>query len=116
MVAVVAVPEVQLTLLVKSAVLVSEKVPTALNCCVSPTGRLAAAGVIAIDSRPLTKETLSRLVDPAARYEVKTPLGNIPLPGTSVTTSPAFNETAPPTAAPLTDNWPLLAETDVPAN
>src|ERR1700722_2041105 len=104
MVAVVAVPEVQLTLLVKSAVLVSEKVPTALNCCVSPTGRLAAAGVIAMDSRPLTKETLTRFVDPDTKYEVKMPFGNIPLPGTRTTTSPAFNETVPLTAAPLTDN------------
>ena len=50
-VATVGVPEVQLALLVRSAVLVSLNVPVALNCCVRPFGTLGASGVTAIDSR-----------------------------------------------------------------
>jgi hypothetical protein len=63
-VATVGVPEVQLMIPVKSAVLESLKVPVALNCCVSPFGTLGAAGVTAIDSRALTKETRAMLVVP----------------------------------------------------
>jgi hypothetical protein len=49
-VATVVVPEVQLTLPVKSAVLLSENVPVALNCCVKPSGSLGALGVTTIDT------------------------------------------------------------------
>ena len=44
-------PEVQLTWLVRSAVLVSEYVPVALNCCVAPTPIDGLAGVIASDTQ-----------------------------------------------------------------
>ena len=44
-------PEVQLTWLVRSAVLVSEYVPVALNCCVAPTPIDGLAGVIASDTK-----------------------------------------------------------------
>ena len=49
-VATAGVPEVQLTLLVKSEVLVSLKVPVAANCCVRPFGMLGEAGVTVIDT------------------------------------------------------------------
>ena len=42
--------EVQVTVLVKSRVLVSLKVPVAVNCCASPLARLGVVGVIAIRS------------------------------------------------------------------
>jgi hypothetical protein len=66
-VAMVGVFEVQLTLLVKSAVLVSLNVPVALNCWVSPFGRLGVLGVTAMDSNPLTKVTRAVLVVPLTK-------------------------------------------------
>jgi hypothetical protein len=66
-VATAGVPEVQVTLLVKSAVLVSENVPVAVNCCVTPSGMLGMLGVTAIDTKPLTKDTLARFVLPVTK-------------------------------------------------
>ena len=88
-VATVGVPELQLTLLVKSAVLVSLNVPVALNCCVSPSATLGALGVTAMDSSPLTNDTRAVLVVPLKRYAVNTPLGKSPAPGEMATTSVA---------------------------
>jgi hypothetical protein len=45
MVALAGVPDVQATVLVRSAVLVSENVPVAVNCCVRPLGIPAELGV-----------------------------------------------------------------------
>ena len=61
------VPEVQVTLLVKSALLVSEKVPVAVNCCVTPSGTLGIVGVTAIDTKSLTKDTLARFFLPVTK-------------------------------------------------
>jgi hypothetical protein len=66
-VAVAGVPELQLTLLVKSVVLLSLNVPVALNCCVRPSGMPGAPGVTAIDSNPLTKDTRAVLVVPLTK-------------------------------------------------
>jgi ketopantoate reductase len=63
-VATAGVSEAQATFAVKSAVLVSLKVPVAVNCCVNPLAMLGAAGVTAIDTKPLTKETRAVLVPP----------------------------------------------------
>jgi hypothetical protein len=41
----------QLTLLVKSAVVLSEYVPVALNCWVSPAGTLGALGITAMECK-----------------------------------------------------------------
>jgi len=53
-VAMVAVPEDQVALVVRSAVLVSLNVPVAVNSCVSPFARLGFDGVTAIETRLLT--------------------------------------------------------------
>src|ERR1700680_4472254 len=63
-VALTGVPEVQMTAPVKLAVLLSENVPIAVNCCVSPTGTLGELGAIAMESKPLTKDTLARCFEP----------------------------------------------------
>ena len=46
------VAEAQVTWLVRFWVELSEKVPVAVNCSVSPLGTLGLAGVTAIDCRP----------------------------------------------------------------
>ena len=51
MVATAGVPEAQVTADVKSAVLLSWKVPVALNCCGEPAATLGFTGVTAIDTR-----------------------------------------------------------------
>ncbi len=61
-VATLGVVEVQVTLLVRSAVLVSLKVPVATSCCVKPLAMLGAAGVMAMESSPLTKDTRTTLL------------------------------------------------------
>jgi hypothetical protein len=61
------VAEIQTTFAVKSAVLVSLKVPVAVNCCVNPLATLGVAGVTVIDSSPLTKATRAILVVPFNR-------------------------------------------------
>ena len=66
-VATAGVLEVQVTLLVKSAVLVSEKVPVAVNCCVTPSGTLGILGATAMDTKSLTKDTLARFFLPVTR-------------------------------------------------
>ncbi len=43
--------EVQEAEAVRSCVLLSEKVPVAVNCCVTPTGMEGLAGVMAMDTR-----------------------------------------------------------------
>jgi hypothetical protein len=63
-VALAGVPEVHVTILVKLAVLVSENVPVAVNCCVSPLGMLGEFGVTAMETKPLTKDTLTRFFEP----------------------------------------------------
>ena len=50
-VATVVVAEAQVTWLVRSCVDASEKVPVAVNCCVSPLATLGLAGVRAIEAR-----------------------------------------------------------------
>jgi hypothetical protein len=65
--AIAVVPEVQTTLLVKLAVLVSEKVAVAVSCCVSPKGTLGLLGVTARDTTPLMKDTRARFIVPATR-------------------------------------------------
>ncbi len=54
--------EAQVTWLVKFSVDPSDKVPVAVNCSVSPAGRLVLAGVTAIDSR--TAAVTVKLVEP----------------------------------------------------
>jgi hypothetical protein len=115
-VAIVGVPEVQLTLLVKLAVLVSENVPIAVNCCVSPSGTLGALGPTAMETKPLTNDIFASLVVPDTRYEVSTSFGKSPTPGQSVTTSPTLNETAALAGVPLTKSCPAVTVTGVPAN
>ena len=61
------VPEVQLTLPVKLTVLASENVPVAVNCCITPSGTLGILGVNAMDTNPLTKDTLARFVLPVTK-------------------------------------------------
>ena len=51
MVATVVSDDAQVTWLVRSSVELSEKVPVAVNCSVSPAGTLGLAGVTAIDWR-----------------------------------------------------------------
>ena len=60
-------PDVHVTVLVKLTVLVSENVPVAVNCCVSPAGTLGVFGVTAMETNPLTKETLARFFEPSTR-------------------------------------------------
>ena len=50
-VAVEAVPDAQVTRLVRFSVELSENMPVAVNCSVSPFGRLGLAGVTTIDTR-----------------------------------------------------------------
>ena len=64
--------------------------------------------MIAIETKPLINETLARVVPPDAKYEVRTPLGNMPAPGVMVTASPALNETFPVTVTPFTESWPTV--------
>ena len=66
-VAIVGALEVQVTLLVTFAVLVSLNVPVAVNCCVNPEATLGAFGVTAIDTNPLRNETRAVLVWPLNR-------------------------------------------------
>ena len=66
-VATVGVLEVQEALLVKSAVLVSENVPVAVNCCGNPSGMLGVLGVTRIDTKPLTNVTLARFFVPVTK-------------------------------------------------
>ena len=49
-VAIVGVPDVQVTLVVKLAVLESENFPVAVNCCVSPSATPGVPGVTDIDN------------------------------------------------------------------
>jgi len=60
-VAMLGLSEVQLTLAVRSAVLVSLKVPVAVNCCVSPFGMPGESGVTVMDVNPLTNEIRAAL-------------------------------------------------------
>jgi hypothetical protein len=62
-VALAGVPEVHATRLVKLAVLVYENVPVAVNCCVSPLGMLGEFGVTAMETNPLTNDTLARFFE-----------------------------------------------------
>jgi hypothetical protein len=48
-VAIDVAPDVHITLLLMSALVPSERVPVAKNCCVPPIGTEAVAGVTAID-------------------------------------------------------------------
>ena len=66
-VAMIGVPEVQLTLFVKLPVLVSVNVPVAVNCCVSPFGTLGLDGVTATDTNPPIKDTRAIFVVPLTR-------------------------------------------------
>ena len=59
--------DTQVTLLVRSAVLESVNVPTATSPSVKPTGMLEFAGLIAIESNPLTNDTRPILVAPLSR-------------------------------------------------
>jgi hypothetical protein len=116
MVAVAGVPEVQLTLLVKLAVLVSEKVPVAVNCCVSPFGVLGVFGVTVMEIKSLTKAIFASFVEPDTKYALSSSFGKAPGPGDSVTTSPELKETVPVAGVPLTESFPTVTDTGVPAN
>jgi hypothetical protein len=109
------VSDVQVTLVVKSAVLASVNVPVALNCWVKPSGRFGLDGVTASETRPRTKDTLPILVAPVSKYAVRTPFGNVPAADETATTSPVLTCTAPETGVPLTESWPAETETDDPA-
>ena len=76
-VAVVVVPELQVTVLVRFCVVPSLKVPVAVNCCVAPLVIDGFAGVTAIDCNvaAVTVSTVEPLIDEdvAAIVEVPTP-------------------------------------------
>jgi hypothetical protein len=116
MAAVLGTLEVQLTLRVKSAVLVSEYVPVAVNCCVSPIGTMGALGVTVIDSNPRKKDTSASFVVPDTKNEFSTPSGKSPALGETVTTSPDFKVTVPLTGVPFTERAPMEIVTGTPAN
>jgi hypothetical protein len=78
------VPEVQLTLLVKSAVLASDNVPVAVNCCVNPSGSLGALGAteidtttaaVGVDEPPPQAATISSVTIATMRFIVSRHLG-----------------------------------------
>ena len=74
-VATVVVPDAQTALLVKSCVVVSLKVPVAVNCCVFPAATDGFAGVTAIDTNTaaVTVSVVVPLIDPDAALIVTGP-------------------------------------------
>jgi hypothetical protein len=75
MVAQVVSEEAQFTSVVRFSVELSENVPVAVNCSVSPTGRLVFAGVTAIDLRTAapTVSTVEPLMLPSVALMVEVP-------------------------------------------
>ena len=61
------VAEAQVTWLVRFCVELSEKVPVAVNCSVSPLATLGLAGVTAIDCRTAARDREHRRAGDAAR-------------------------------------------------
>ena len=76
MVATDVVPEVQVTVLVRFWVELSEKVPVAVNCCVRPLGTLGLAGVTMIDCKigAVTVMTVEPLMAPCVALMVEVPV------------------------------------------
>ena len=70
------VAEAQVTWLVRSWVELSEKVPVAVNCSVSPLGTLGLAGVTAIDCRTaaVTVSTVEPVMPPSVALIVDVPV------------------------------------------
>ena len=68
--------DAQVTWLVRSCVELSEKVPVAVNCSVSPLGDAGLAGVTAIDWRAaaLTVRTVEPLMPPSVALIVEVPV------------------------------------------
>ena len=68
--------DAQVTWLVRSWVELSEKVPVAVNCSVSPLGTLGLAGVTAIDCRAaaLTVSTVEPVMPPSVALMVDVPV------------------------------------------
>ena len=76
MVATEVVAEAQVTWLVRSSVELSENVPVAVNCSVSPLGMLGLAGVTAIDCRTagVTVSTVEPVMPPSVAVIVDVPV------------------------------------------
>ena len=60
----------QLTCVVRFSVVLSEKVPVALNCSVSPAGRLVFTGVTVIDCKTAAADVTVNPVEPVMRSKV----------------------------------------------
>ena len=78
MVATAVVAEAQVTWLVRSCVELSEKVPVAVNCWVSPLAMLGLAGVTAIDCRTaaVTVSTVEPVTPPSVAVIVEVPVAS----------------------------------------